>query len=754
MTNSLKFCLFLFCVTALVAQNAPESAESEVHGTGFNSADEGGSAPSRAAVAPAGAPNIIVILIDDLGYSASDLFGGPIEMPTLNRLAAQGLRYNNFHTSAICAPTRAALLSGRNDHRTGFGTIPEFARPFPGYDAVWKKSTVMFAEVLRRNGYSTSAYGKWHNTPVADVNPAGPFNRWPTSLGFDYYYGFVTANMDQWEPLLYRDTTPVEAWGTPKQGYHLTTDLADDAIRWIQTHESVAPQKPYFLYFATGATHAPHHVPKQWIDKYHGRFEEGWDQLRAETFARQKKLGIIPANAELTTRPPELAAWDTFSPEARKLLAHQMEVFAGFLAQTDYEIGRLVHAAQSGPGGDNTLIFYIAGDNGGSAEGGFTGGDPPYTIKESLEHADDLGSELYMNQYASGWAYATSTPFQWMKEIASHYGGTTDPLVVSWPARIKDHGGLRSQFGHVNDIAATIYDVTGIPFPAEIDGVKQVPLDGTSLAYTFDHADAPSRHRLQVFEQYGNRAIYQDGWVAAARHALPWFSPRSDDFDHDRWELYHVAEDFSEAHDLAASDPARLERMKQDFDVQARANNIYPLINPPGWGGAKKAPRPDAKGETVYYPGLARLNSKRFIQSHRITAETTIPNSGAEGVLLSNGGRFGGFVLYVKDRHLVYENVTPNRQRVVITSRDPVPAGPVELAFDFEQDGKGQAAGGGTGRLYINGQPQAEAKLPRFGEIGFGAFTVGRALVSPVSPSFDLPFAFTGTLTRVRVEMK
>ena len=752
MRTDLKRALLPLLIAGLVAGRSVSAQEAaEAHGTGFDQNEASGEG-AKPAVAPAGAPNIVLILIDDLGYSATDLMGGPIHTPAFDGLAAQGLKYNNFHTSAICAPTRAALLSGRNDHRAGFGTIPEFAKPYPGYNAVWKKSVTMFAEVLRRNGYSTSAYGKWHNTPIAEINPVGPFNHWPTSLGFDHYYGFMAANMDQWEPLLYRDTTPVEAWGTPAQGYHVTKDLADDAIRWMQTHRSVAPNKPYFLYFATGATHAPHQVPKEFIEPYKGKFDEGWDRIREKTFARQKQLGVIPADAELTPRPKEMPAWDSFPPDVQRLLARQMEVFAGFLAQTDHEIGRLIQAAQSGPGGDNTLIFYIAGDNGGSAEGGFEGGDPPYTVKESAAHMDDLGSELYMNQYASGWAYATSTPFQWEKEIAAHWGGTTDPLVIAWPAKIKEHGGLRGQFGHVNDIAATIYDVTGIPFPDVVDGVKQVPLDGTSLAYTFEHPDAPSRHKLQMFEHYGNRAVYSDGWVAAARHSLPWFTPRSDDFEHDRWELYHVAVDFSEAHDLAAQDPARLASLKQLFDREAKANDIYPLNNPTGWGGAKAAPKPEAKGAMVYYPGLQRLEAKRFNQPHRIAADVVIPPAGAEGVLLSNGSRFGGFVLYVQDGHLVYENVTPNRHRVTLVSKDSIPAGPVELAFELTQDdGRPQ---GGTGRLEINGKPEATEHLPRFGAIGFGCFTIGHGLVSPVSENLALPFAFTGGLRRVRVELK
>ncbi|MFN8624742.1 MAG: arylsulfatase [Candidatus Binatia bacterium] len=728
--------------------------------------------------APAGAPNIVVILLDDVGFADTQLFGGVVQTPALAQLAAQGLRYNNFHTTALCSPTRAALLSGRNDHRAGFGEVMEGASGFPGYNGVWKKSVVPVAEVLRRNGYSTAAFGKWHNTPYWEVSPVGPFDRWPTGLGFEYFYGFLVGAASQWEPPLYRNTTPVQAPATPEQGYHFTTDITDEAIRWVQTHTSLAAEKPYLLYFATGATHAPHHVPKEWIDQYRGSFDQGWDTLREEIFARQKQLGVIPAGAELTPRPQVLPAWDFLSADQKKLFAHQMEVFAGFLAHTDHEIGRLLQVVQQGPRGDNTLILYIVGDNGSSGEGGLQGSDADLPMDARLQHMDELGSDLHMNQYTAGWAWAGSTPFQWMKQVASHFGGTTDPLVVSWPARIKDRGGLRSQFTHVNDVAATLYEVTGVRFPAAVDGVKQLPLDGTSFAFSFDKADAPSRHRMQIFEQLGNRAMYKDGWVAAAFHSPPWAFPRSEDFAHDRWELYHVAEDYSQAHDVAAQYPGKLKELQALFDREARANDIYPLNN--AWTsrpfGADQPSPTAGKREFVFHAGLPRLSvmaAPNFLGSHRITADVVIPENGAQGVILADGGRYGGFVLYVKDNHLVYENNFAGKSSDVLTSPAPLPRGELEVGIEFVSDaanaaspgtlrffdkGNAQSGAGGSARMYVGGQLVAEKQFPHFGAPTYtnydGSFDVGRALGSPITSAYQAPFAFTGTLEKVRVKLK
>lgn len=717
---------------------------------------------------PAAAPNVVLILLDDVGFSAASTFGGATPTPGLDRLAADGLRYNNFNVTGICSPTRASLLSGRNHHRMGFGTVSETSGNHPGYDATWKKSTASVAAVLKHNGYSTAAFGKWHNTPYSETGPLGPFERWPTGLGFEYFYGMMLGEISEWEPPLYRGTTPVEPTRTPQQGYHFTTDITDEAIRWLHTHESLAPNKPYLMYFAPAATHAPHHVPQEWIEKYRGKFDAGWDKLREETFARQKKLGVIPANTKLTPRPAELPAWNSLSAQKQQLLARQMEIYAAYLAHTDHEVDRLIRAIQEGPRGDNTLIVYAVGDNGSSGEGGPDGSDigflsmmnMPNSLERQLQRAPELGSPLYDNHYSAAWAWATNTPFQWMKAMPSHFGATRTPLIVSWPARIKDHGGLRPQFTHVNDVVATVYEVAGVEAPAALDGVKQEPLDGISFAYSFDDAAAPARRRVQYFEQGGNRAIYQDGWVAAARHYVPWVWDRSDNFDQDRWELYHVAEDFSEAHDLAGRYPDKLKSLQALFDSEARANHVYPLGG--GYGEPPKAPD---RYSYVYYPDLPRtplVATPDLTQSHRLVADVMIPEGGAEGAILAAGGRWGGFVMYVKDNRLVCENNFAGLSRDVMISRTPLPSGKAQLIYEFAQDEatKDRALWdgiSGTARMYVNGQLAGEAKLRQVARpiyFGFGSFTVGQALGMPISDAYQAPFKFTGVLEKVRVELQ
>ena len=526
--------------------------------------------------APANAPNVVLILLDDVGFGVTDAFGGPVPTPALDRLAADGVRYNQFHTTAMCSPTRAALLTGRNHHQVGFGSLTDSAAGFPGYTAVWNPATASIAEILRQNGYSTAAFGKWHNTPETEVSPVGPFDRWPTGVGFEYFYGFNFAESSQWEPRLYRNTSPVE----PAQpGRHLTTELVDDAIHWMHQHESVAPQKPFFLYFATGAMHAPLHVGPEWIERFRGRFDQGWDKLREQTFAQQKKKGVIPADTDLTPRPQGLPAWESLNPDQKKVLARQMEVYAGFMAQTDAEIGRLLADLEHTGQAKNTLVVYVIGDNGASAEGSFEGSIRDFgraygarsEIPEMLEHLDGLGSIDFDNHYAAGWAWATGAPFQWMKQVASHFGGTRNGMVLSWPDRVAKGGGIRNQFSHVNDVVPTILEATGVPMPASVNGTAQLPLEGTSLLYTVDEPKALTRHNVQYFELYGNRGIYKDGWFAGARHALPWelfTNPMKiflTDPAQDRWELYDVANDFSQAHDLAAQQPEKLAEMKALF---------------------------------------------------------------------------------------------------------------------------------------------------------------------------------------------
>jgi arylsulfatase A-like enzyme len=708
------------------------------------------------ALAPKGAPNVVLILLDDVGFSAASVFGGPVQTPALDQLAAQGLRYNRFHVSAQCSPTRASLLSGRNDHRVGFGAVGEGG--FPGYNTIWPKEAAPIAEVLRQNGYSTAAVGKWHNTPMWEISPVGPFDRWPTGLGFEYFYGFMGAAESQWEPSLYRNTTAVEPRATVQQGYHLTTDLTDEAIRWVQTHESLAAEKPYFLYFATGATHVPHHAPKEWIDRYRGQFDAGWDRVREATFLRQRQLGVIPADADLTARPEEIPAWDSLPADERRLLARQMEVYAGFLAHTDHEVGRLLKAVQESPGGQNTLILFIIGDNGASSEGGLIGGAD--YVASLLGYLDDLGGPRFSNnEYSSGWAWALSTPFQWQKLIASHLGGTRNPLIVSWPLRIKDRGGVRSQYAHVNDVAATLYDVAGVRFPSMVNGVKQLPLDGVSFAESFQNAAAPSRHTVQIYEQWGNRAIYQSGWLANARHFIPWATDRFEkvDYAQDRWELYHLDDDFSQARDIAAQNPQKLKALQALFDVEAKRNNIYPL------GGARplgdvsvfqEARYPTAgKREFVYHSGLARIPSWQapdFTRSHRITANVVMPDKDADGVIIVIGSRYGGFALYVKGNHLIYESGSESTH--VVLSSPALPAGESVLAYEFVREESNLTKVTGIGRLYVNGKVVAEAKQSAV--LDWGPLGVGEAFGSPVSSAFSPPFKFSGALQQVTVELQ
>lgn len=718
-----------------------------------------------ARVAPKGAPNVLIVLLDDVGFAAPSTFGGPVSTPGMDRIASMGLRYNNFHVTALCSPTRAALLTGRNDHRVGFGTVMESVSRFPGYDGVWPDSAASIAEVLRLNGYSTAAFGKWHNTPYWEVSPVGPFERWPTGRGFEYFYGFIAGAMDHFDPVLWRNTTQVKP--PHSASYNLGSDLTDQAIAWVDTQRTLARGKPWFLYYAPGATHEPHQPPPEWIEKYSGRFDAGWDALREQIFARQKKLGFIPASAKLTPRPTELPPWKSLSASEKRLYARQMEVFAGFLEFTDFETDRLIRAVQRGPEGENTLIVYIASDNGASGEGGPEGrdlapiGTTPPTIEERAQHLGELGRPQHAAQYSAGWAWATSSPFRWMKQVASHLGGTSAPLIISWPARIKDAGGLRSQFTHVNDVAPTLYELIGIEAPKVLNGVDQLPMDGVSLAYTFAEATAPSRHRLQVFEQMGNRAIYLDGWWAGAMHAVPWAYRRNDDFSRDRWELYDLARDYSQARDLAAEQPQKLHEMQSLFQREARANHIFPLNNSFGTNGfGGEQPRLlDGQSELIFassFPGMTSMEAPDFNRSHKITATLIIPESGAEGTILANGGNTGGFVLYVRGGHLVYEHNYRARRREAIRAPHLLPAGRVEVAFEY--DARTSAGERAEGRLYVDGELAAKSDLPYFESplftSEFGLFMVGRSPPGQISDSIEGAFPFTGGIEQLRVTLR
>ena len=731
--------------------------------------------------APAGAPNVLLILLDDLGFGAAGTFGGPAASPEIDKLAATGLRYNGINTDAICSPTRASLLSGRNHHQVGFGNLTDIAAGFPGYNGIWHADTATIAEMLKDNGYNTAAFGKWHNTPEWETGPAGPFNHWPTGLGFEYFYGFMGGESSDWEPRLYRGINPVENPPTP--GFHLTTALVDDAIHWIREHEAVAPDKPFFVYLATAATHAPHHVPKAWIDKYKGKFDAGWDKISDETFARQKKLGIIPADADKTPRPAGLPAWDSLTPDQKKLYARQMEVYAGYLSFTDHEVGRLLQDLKDDGIARNTLVFYIDGDNGGSGEAGLQGSDHEMaryfvgagTIADQLRHTPDLGSALYDNHYAAAWAWATATPFKGMKMTASHFGGTRNGLVVSWPGHTAEPGIVRGQFSDVNDVAPTILAAAHIPFPSSVNGVAQLPFEGVSLIPTFTNPKAPEAHHTQYFDIFGNRAIYHDGWVAAAKRFEPWEFPQSfakvfnGDFSHDKWELYHVAVDYSEAHDLADKYPEKLKELQALFDKEAWRNNVYPLAPKPFVDVPRPAPRDKTHFDYLWGVDRIPLLAMPVIsgRAHRITAEIEVPAGGANGVILAWGGRYGGFTIYVKDGKLTYENDSLGLVHEKLVSSKPLPVGKVTVSTSFTPEAAALSAGivtaarpggvgqSGTARLFIDGEQVAEGHFSHFGYFGTAineTFDLGRDTGSPVSPDYTEPNPFNGRVDKVSLD--
>ena len=723
--------------------------------------------------APAGAPNVVVILIDDLGFGQPGTFGGPVPTPNLDRLAAGGLRYNQFHTTGICSPTRAALLTGRNHHQVATGTITELSTGYPGYNSIWGKNVVCVAEVLRQNGYATAAFGKWHNTPDWETSPIGPFDRWPTGLGFEYWYGFHGGESSQYEPQLFRNTVPVEPTKKPEQGYHLTTDITDDAITWIKRSKSLAPDKPFFAYFATGAVHAPLHAPKEWIDKFKGQFDQGWDKVREETLRRQKELGVVPPSTKLTPRPAEIPAWDSLSADEKRLYARHQEAFAGFLAHTDHEIGRLLTAVQSLPDADNTLIIYIAGDNGPSPEGSLIGtinnmmtqNGVADDVPSQLKVIDEIGSPKHENHYPVGWAWAGSAPFQWMKRVPSHFGGTRNGMVISWPAKIRDRGGLRTQFHHVIDIAPTIYEVTGIKFPESVNGVKQTPLAGVSLAYSFTQPKAPSTRKTQYFETGGHRAIYHDGWIATAFHGVPWILRGSVPFEQDKWELYNITEDFSQADDLASKHPEKLKELQSLFDQEAKKYDVYPLDDRFAERGTNPLRPSLIRGKTVftYAAGTTRVPEGSappiYKRSHGITADIEIADANTQGVIIATGGSSGGYALYVKDGRLVYEYNFFNRKRYKITSGQPLPTGKLQIAFEYSQLPDGEFTTGGTGKLFINGKPVGEGKIEHVVPARFSAtetMDIGMDLGATVSEDYHklAPFAFTGKIDKVTVELK
>ncbi len=720
--------------------------------------------------APKGAPNVVIILIDDFGFGQASTFGGPIPMPTLDHLAAAGLRYNQFHVTALCSPTRTALLTGRNHHTNNAGAVMDIATAFPGNSGVRPNSVAPLAEMLRLNGYSTAAFGKYHETAPWEVSISGPFDRWPTHSGFDKFYGFIGGETNQWAPLIYDGTSKVEPPDDPN--YHFTTDMTNQAIAWVRYQQALTPDKPFFVYFAPGATHAPHHVPKEWIDKFKGKFDQGWDKMREEVLARQKQLGVVPPDTKLATKPEAIKDWDSLSSDEKKLFARQMEVYAGFAAMTDYEIGRLVKAIEDMGELDNTLIFYIVGDNGASAEGGMNGlfneetffNGVPETIADQLKHLDEFGGPKAFSHYAAGWAIAGDTPFAWAKQVASNYGGTRNPLVIHWPKRVKAKGELRSQWHHVTDIAPTVMEAAGLPFPKSVNGTVQKPFEGVSMVYTFDDPKAKSRHSTQYFEILGNRAIYHDGWVAATVHRAPWETKPRATLEQDKWELYNVEKDFSESTDIAAQYPAKLKEMQDLFMKEALKYNVLPIddrsserLDP------ARAGRPDLMGGRTSLnlsEGMTGMMENAFInmknRSFSITAEVEIPQGGAEGVILCQAGRFGGWSLYMKDGKPSFAYNWVGLQRYTITAPQPLPAGKATVRYEFAYDGGGLGKGG-TGTLYVNGQKVAVGRIEHTNANLFSAdeaADVGVDEGTPVTEDYkEHQNKFTGKIVKVMIEV-
>ncbi|ROS75660.1 arylsulfatase [Curtobacterium sp. PhB130] len=719
--------------------------------------------------APEAAPNVVVVLIDDAGYGLSSTFGGLIETPTFDRLADEGLRYCQFHTTALCAPTRASLLTGRNHHTAASGVIGEQATGFPGYTGIIPKSCGTFVETLSQNGYATAWFGKNHNVPDNMTSPAGPFDNWPTNMGFDYFYGFIAGETDQFYPQLVRNTTPVEPPRTPEEGYHLTEDLADECVQWMRTQKSIAPDRPFFAYFAPGAMHAPHQPPLDRRGRHDGQFDFGWDEYRARVFQRQLDLGVIPSGTDLTERHAEIPAWDDHTEDEQHLFRRQFENFADYLAATDEQVGRLVDTLEELGELDNTLFLYVMGDNGSSAEGTLIGtfneihtlNGYQEDIADLLPHSEEWGMPGSSPHMAVGWAHAGDTPFQWTKQIASHFGGTRNGMVVHWPARITDAGSRRFQFHHVIDVAPTVLEAVGISEPTMVNGVPQTPIDGTSFAYTFTEDPATSRHRTQYFEMYGNRGIYHDGWMASCRHGrLPWIGAGSFPWDDDTWELYDIADDFSQAHDLAAQHPEKLAEMQELFLVEASKHNVLPLDD-------RFAERLDVRLRPSYFfgrehvsfpPSLRRLpegsGPKLNNVDHVVSVPVTIPDDGAEGVLFHVGGDAAGWVLYIRDGKLVYHYNFFNLRRHTLESDRPVPHGDTTLGFRFTS--ADVPGGSATVDLVIDGEPAGHLDLPEQVRARFGveSMSVGVNTGSPVDEYYRTRggFPFTGRIHRVDLD--
>ena len=722
---------------------------------------------------PAGAPNVLVVLIDDCGFGAASAFGGPCATPTAERLADGGLKYNRFHTTALCSPTRQALLTGRNHHSVGMGGITEIATSAPGYNSVRPDTAAPLAETLKLNGYSTAQFGKCHEVPVWETSPMGPFDAWPSGGGgFEHFYGFIGGETNQYAPAIYDGTVPVEPDRTPDQGYHFTEDMTDHAIDWVRQQKALMPDKPFFTYFAPGATHAPHHVPVEWSDKYKGKFDQGWDVLREESFARQKELGVIPAEAELTARPEEIPAWDDMPDDLKPVLARQMEVYAGFLEHTDHHIGRLIDALEQLEILDDTLVYYVVGDNGASAEGTpqgcfnelitLNGAGGLETTDFMASRIDKFGTPEAYNHYAVGWAHAMDTPFQWTKQVASHWGGTRNGTVVHWPAGIKAKGEVRAQFSHVIDVAATVLDAAGIPAPTFVHGVQQMPLHGRSMVPSFDDDDAAEHRETQYFEMFVNRGIYHKGWTAVTRHSIPWAATEMPAYDDDVWELYGP-DDWTQAHDLSAEQPDKLRDLQRLFLIEAARYNVLPLDDRRFERfNADMAGRPQLiKGKSqILFGGMGRLSENSVLvlknKSHSVTAEIDVPDRGGSGVIVAQGGAFGGWSLYLHDGRLAYCYNTFGVQLFKVYGAEAVPAGEHQVRMEFAYDGGGLGKGGEV-KLFLDGAEVGSGRVEMTVPMVFSAdetTDVGSDGGTPVSDDAD-PDAtgFTGTVRWVQLDV-
>ncbi|MBS1907192.1 MAG: arylsulfatase [Actinobacteria bacterium] len=723
---------------------------------------------------PAGAPNVLVVLLDDAGYGSSSVFGGPCQTPNFQKLADRGLRYTKFHTTALCSPTRAALLSGRNHHTVNMGAITEIATSAPGMTSMRPNTCAPLAETLRLNGYATAQIGKCHEIPVWETSPIGPFDRWPNhGGGFEYFWGFLGGQSDQYYPTLYENTTPVKPKALPEDGYTLNEEMADKAIGFLQRKASLAPDRPFFLYYAPGATHSPHQVPAEWSDKYRGRFDAGWDALREETLARQIALGVVPADTVLTERSEGLPAWEETREEMRPVLARQMEIYAGFMEQTDHHVGRILDELEQQGILDDTLVFVMVGDNGASAEGSLQGSlndmiamngmeiETPERLRAAI---DQLGTPESYNHYAAAWAHAMCAPFQWTKQVASHFGGTRNGMIVHWPAGISAEAGVREQFTHVIDVAATVLDVAGIPEPTTVNGVPQKPYEGTSLAYSFDDAAAPERHTTQYFEMLGNRGIYHNGWTAVTKHRIPWQTGGQalPAFDDDVWELYDTTQDWSQARDLSAEFPDKLHALQRLWLIEAVKHNVLPLDDRAAERGVAAVagrPEPVAGNTQVLYSGMSlaeasAINTKN--RSHAITAQIVVPDSGATGVIAAIGGNVGGWSLYAHEGRVRFAHNFFGLDTTVMTSDRELAPGAHALRIEFAYDGGGLGRGG-TYTMFLDGEETAGMRVEHTTPAAYTAsegLDIGRDLGSAVSADYPpLDNDFTGTIDRVQIDV-